>query len=88
MPYITQNERQRLDPAIDKLIDELRPGFFSPGQINYVFTRIINQWFTVSHSYNTINAIMGVLSCVASEFYRRRAVPYEEIKQLEHGDVT
>jgi len=30
---------------------------------------------------------MGVLECVKQEFYRRRAVPYEEEKIEENGDI-
>lgn len=31
--------------------------------------------------------IVGVLSCVEQEFYRRIASPYEDLKKEENGDV-
>jgi hypothetical protein len=39
-------------------------------------------------NYANFNEIMGVLSCVAQEFYRRWAVPYEDQKIRENGDVA
>jgi hypothetical protein len=38
-------------------------------------------------SYSIINDIVGVLECAKMEFYRRVAVPYEDKKRTENGDV-
>ena len=35
----------------------------------------------------TINKIMGILECVKSEFCRRHAAPYEDLKIKENGDI-
>jgi hypothetical protein len=38
-----------------------------------------------SLNYEKINQIMGVLACVAQEFYRRVAEPYEEQKRKNNN---
>lgn len=37
--------------------------------------------------YDSLNAVIGVLECAKQEFYRRAAVPYENQKITENGDV-
>lgn len=37
--------------------------------------------------YDTINDILGALEGSKLEFYRRIAVPYENVKLAENGDV-
>ena len=37
--------------------------------------------------YWTIALVVGVFKNIADEFYRRYAVPYEDEKIAEHGDV-
>src|SRR5579859_7792912 len=58
-----------------------------PGQMNYVISRICNELFDSNPSYARINGIVGVLECAKAEFYRRKAVPYEENKIKENGDL-
>jgi hypothetical protein len=38
-------------------------------------------------SYKSINDVIGVLECVKQEFYRRIAVPYEDKKIEQNGDI-
>jgi broad-specificity NMP kinase len=38
-------------------------------------------------NYTNVNSVMGVLSCVSAELYRRLAAPYEDRKIKENGDV-
>ena len=37
--------------------------------------------------YARINELIGVLECAKLELYRRIAVPYEDTKIAENGDV-
>ena len=85
MPYITKGERLDYSPK-DIPAD-------NPGQLNYQITELINlylynikdvqgQW-----RYQHLNDVLGALEGAKLEFYRRVAVPYEEIKMLENGDV-
>jgi len=62
----------------------------SPGELNYLFTEIIMAYVEQSQkglSYQIINDIMGALEGAKLEFYRRVAVPYENQKCLDNGDV-
>ena len=65
----------------------------SSGELNYVLTRIVNRfldetqrWGETPH-YEDYNAVMGVLTCMQHEIYRRRIAPYEDEKIGENGDV-
>lgn len=91
MPYIKQEKRAVLNPAIDAVVDALRQlesddelNNFE-GNVNYVFSSIISKAYSVS--YRAINDVQGVLKCVADEYYRRVAVPYEDQKAYDNGDV-
>lgn len=91
MPYIAQNKRDTLDPAIDELIaalenlNELDQPDNMEGNINYVFSVVLNRLYT--KNYADINNAIGVLNCIALEYYSRFAVPYEAQKAFDNGDV-
>ena len=87
MPYIKKSTREVLDPEVNDLISLLRSGLFDAGEINYVFSRIVNSAFDAHPSYSEICKIDGVLAGVAREFYRRKAAPYEDKKIQENGDL-
>jgi hypothetical protein len=84
MPYIKQQRRRELvdqDLAADTEI-------LSAGELNFVLTSVIRE-YQHQHklSYQTINDILGALEGAKLEFYRRVAVPYEDSKIQENGDV-
>jgi hypothetical protein len=87
MPYIEIDTRRELDPHLKEVIETLRQGNWNPGEVNYVFTRILWEWFRTRHRYATINAIRGVLGCVWDEFYRRKGAPYEDEAIVKNGDI-
>ncbi len=78
MPYISHDKRRELtnrDPL-------------TPGELNYLISTLItNYWFEHGQNYASINDILGALEGAKLEFYRRVAVPYEDVKQAENGDV-
>ena len=79
MPYIKIEDRERL-----RLTDLPR----TSGELNYTITEVIKGYLvSQGKSYKTINDIVGALEGAKLEFYRRIAVPYEEIKIKENGDV-
>ena len=78
MPYINQDRR----PAVE--VFEC-PG--NAGELNYLITIFIKEYFESHSNYQGINDIMGALEGAKAEFYRRVAVPYEDQKILENGDV-
>lgn len=81
MPYIPQNDRS-------ELMDAPHRNPRTAGELNYVITEALIGYTRVHGlSYRTINEVVGVLECAKQEYYRRLAVPYEEAKILENGDV-
>ena len=90
MPYIKQARREVFTGSlsINKLIDSIDSIDLSPGDLNFLFTTFINLYIRKQHlSYQTINDVMGALEGAKAEFYRRVAVPYEDKKILENGDL-
>lgn len=84
MPYINKQRRQHWDKVIEDLRLLINNGT-SAGDFNYILTRIVTSM--PFHSYDYINGVIGVLECCKLELYRRIAVPYEEKKKEENGDV-
>jgi len=91
MPYIKQIKRDTLDSVIDSLhkaLVELEVDDESnnmEGNLNYTITRLLRMCY--GQSYGEINDAMGMLQCVMLEHYRTVAVPYENQKIYENGDV-
>lgn len=92
MPYIKQEFRDVLDPAIEHLANALRelecdyPETVVEGNVNYAVTRLIDNLYS-NGGYKAINDAVGVLECVKQEFYRRVAAKYEDFKKEMNGDV-
>ena len=58
------------------------------GELNYRLTQTIKDYMDFHGlCYQTINDIVGALEGAKLEFYRRVAVPYEEEKIKQNGDV-
>ena len=97
MPYIAPDLRRELDPLIDALADRLATlardagddGAFA-GLLNYACTRlalaVVRRRFGRLR-YWLIAALSGVFHNIATEFYRRVAVPYEDRQRVHKGDV-
>jgi hypothetical protein len=80
MPYIRQHLRKALVAGQVQVQDR--------GELNFALTYVINEYLkSEGLSYGTINDILGALSGAKAEFYRRVAVPYEQRKLIENGDV-
>ncbi len=92
MPYIAPGWRKDLaDCELDEfqMIGHMAK---TPGELNYVFTSIILDYFqrfskVVKPNYTVYNEVIGVLECVKQELYRRMVAPYEDQKCRENGDV-
>ena len=92
MPYIKQDQRKELDPAIDVLVEKIN-GMMPQldylelaGILNYCCTRLGLEVIPV-RKYWAIALKSGVFHNIADEFYRRYAAPYEDRKVAENGDV-
>jgi hypothetical protein len=88
MPYIKQKNRVKFDSHIDELVEMLeQQNPISPGELNYVVSRIIWKIYASQPSYTLANNMIGTLECVKAEFYRRFVAHYEDYKMEENGDV-
>ncbi len=84
MPYIPKEERYKFSDSLD-FVEMIE----SEGQLNYVLTTIIHKYLEQKKkNYCTLNSIMGVLSCVSLEFYRKIVSPYEDMKKQENGELS
>lgn len=84
MPYIKQEERDRLDPAINSVNVDIKDG-----ALNYTITRICHHWIEAHpFKYFTLARVMGCLICVMFELYRAVIAPYEDRKRTENGGIS
>lgn len=78
MPYIKSERRL--------VVDEEHTD--TPGELNYVLTLDAIEYVQRRGlSYGSINDVMGAFEGAKLEFYRRVAVPYENTKIIQNGDV-
>lgn len=93
MPYISQDKRNVLNQAIDSVhhaIVELeldQDGNNTQGNLNYAITRLLRMVYGDDGGYQNINDVIGLLECIKMEHYRTVAVPYEEQKRYDNGDI-
>lgn len=81
MPYILKIVRDRLKRGKP-------PSMKDVGELNYELTLKAIQFFNDhGRSYATYNSIVGAFECAKLELYRRMITPYENLKQLENGDI-
>lgn len=87
MPYIDQKSRKNIEPELNALLQKLKsiPIEKIDGNINYCICRMLKELY--QPSYYNYNRMMGVITCVQQEVYRRLVVPYEGKKISENGDV-
>ena len=88
MPYIKEEERELLEDWLYDLLETLPNTSHNAGVLNYLFTRIAHDYIEKQGlNYQHINDVVGALDGAKSEFYRRVAIPYEDKKIIENGDV-
>ena len=95
MPYIDDERKLFIDPALEELItlfehaDKDDGRFFTAvaGDLNYIITRLILAYWKGRHSYQAGAEISGAVHDAYNEFYRRVMVPYEKKKCKKNGDV-
>lgn len=87
MPYIDPSDRTSLDYTLSAL--GVRIGCYEEyeGILNYCISTILNDLLKEPITYSQINRLIGVLECAKLELYRRVAIPYEDRKTEENGDV-
>lgn len=79
MPYIAKEAREALAAGHVPV---------TSGDLNYSITKLVDGFLMNNGvSYNSINAVIGVLECAKLEAYRRIAAGYEDRKARENGEV-
>jgi hypothetical protein len=78
MPYINQSDREEISKGRQPT---------TSGELNYLITTIIFDYYNRYPCYSLINDVVGALEGAKLEFYRRVAAPYEDKKVKENGDV-
>lgn len=79
MPYIPQEARDDIDNGGVPT---------SKGELNYCITKLLVEYFRrEGQGYSAINDCLGACEGAKLEFYGRIAVPYEQRKMMENGDV-
>jgi len=81
MPYIKEEDRQRVDRTLNPQ---------NAGELNYLISNIVIEYLFRNNTaprYQDYNDVIGVLSAASMELYRRSAAPYEDTKIEENGDV-
>lgn len=78
MPYISKDARDVV----------ARRGPTSAGELNYAITLLFDNYLrSMGLSYGTIAEVLSASEGAKLEFYRRVAVPYENLKMVQNGDV-
>ncbi len=91
MPYIVEEKREVLNPAIDELITALRglqsddPMDNTEENLNYIISRLLDTMYNAND--REMNNALGVLTGVLFEYYRRMVSPYKDQKIYENDDV-
>lgn len=88
MPYIIPETKKKINSKLKSLIDN-GVALESAGNLNYTISQLIIAFVDRQGgpNYNTLNAAIGVLSCLDKEFYRRIVALYEDKKMKINGDV-
>jgi hypothetical protein len=83
MPYIPPEERAHLEDHAGRLGTSI----LTPGQLNFVITKIVLGYLGESPRYTDYAAVHGVLGDVWEELRERRVKAYERRRRTENGDV-
>ncbi len=89
MPYIARKDRPQYQEIINELASRVpKDRMARPGHINYIVSLLIEKVYGKELRYADHNEVVGVLNCIALEFYRKKTAPYEDIKIKEEGDLS
>ena len=92
MPYIKQEQRNVLDPAIGELQDRIHlyPTQERDGILNYIISTLVSDAIHPGIEpwrYADIARAVAVFECAKLEFYRRIAGPKEDVAIADNGDI-
>lgn len=89
MPYIDRKDRKQYQDILNALAEKIpQDRMLRPGHMNYIVSLLIEKVYGSKMRYADHNEVVGVLNCIALEFYRRKTSPYEDQKIADEGDLT
>ena len=92
MPYIKREDRIKWQGMLEEIsaqFDQI-PEKQQDGELNYLVSSILLKVYEKEgekRSYFKFNRMMGVLTSITQEAYRRRVAPYEDTKIIENSDI-
>lgn len=86
MPYIKQEQRTNLDPAIDQLVDVLP--LDDPAALCYAFYRLLIEYGERQPKWDTMSDGLKALDCAGREYYRRWIGQHEDGAIERNGDIV
>lgn len=97
MPYISEEKRKIIQESLKNITNVLHElnledinsnieNRSRSGNLNYIFTYLINEMYNINRYYE-LNDAIGLLECCKLELYRRRVAPYEDIAIKKNGDM-
>lgn len=93
MPYIDQASRlkfieDRMLVTQETAVEFLGKRISTAGELNYIISKLCLEYLkTNGKNYQKMNDLMGVLTGVQAELYRRVISPYEDEKIISNGDI-
>jgi len=92
MPYIKQEQRKSIDPAVSNLVSRVKAtsqqdDCVLDGMLNYAMTKLLLGTICKELNYASAERAIGCLECCKLEMYRRLAGPYEDMKAKDNGEV-
>lgn len=85
MPYLKREERESITDGYGCIEPY---SIQTPGGLNYAITELIVAYIANRKlNYQSINDVVGALTCAKDEFQRRIVGPYEDTKIIANGDV-
>ncbi len=88
MPYINRADRAKYQALLSELAALIpQDPKERAGNMNYVVSLLISKVYGEKMRYADHNEVMGFLTGVTQEFYRRFTAPYEDKKIQEQGDL-
>jgi hypothetical protein len=85
MPYIKKIDRKKFESLMITLQHSYPT---SVGELNYLVSCLVKMYIDVhGGNYQAFNDAIGAMECSKMEMYRRFAIPYEDLKCKENGDI-
>jgi hypothetical protein len=92
MPYITNDLRNQVAPAVAELIASVRelPDTERDGVLNYIITQVVVNSMRpeTGWRYYNLHRTKAVFADAHDEFERRLMGPYETYAMRKNGDIT